>query len=121
MFGTTHSLSQTTTMNYGRAVKIARAISGLQQKQLATRAQVDASHISRIEKGERRPSVTVLERISKALHIPNHLFMLLAAEPTDLDLQDSAALAEVGRSLTRLVISDGGASHRKKRRARRSG
>jgi len=71
-------------MDYGKALRIARAIAGLQQKELAELAGIDPSHISLIEVGKRKPSVDMVEKLAKALQIPEHLFTLLAAESEDL-------------------------------------
>jgi len=80
-------------MDYGKAIRIGRAIAGLQQKELAELAGVDPSHISLIEFGKRKPSLDTVEKLAKALQIPDHLLTLLAAEPEDLDLKDPKELA----------------------------
>ena len=71
-------------MNYGKALRIARAVSGLQQQELAERAGLNASHISLIEKGSRKPSVAAIEKLSKALEMPESLFTMLAANQETL-------------------------------------
>lgn len=47
-------------MNYGKAIRVARAIAGMEQKQLAAKANLNPSHISLIEKGARRPSTRAI-------------------------------------------------------------
>ena len=91
-------------MNYGRALKIARAVAGLTQKEIARAASLDPSHISLIEAGRRKPSLTTVEKLTRALKIPNHLFTLLASEPADLNIADPQELARVSESLTRLLL-----------------
>jgi len=49
------------------AVAVARAASGLSQKQLAALTGIDQSDISKIERGVANPSIATLERIAKAL------------------------------------------------------
>jgi transcriptional regulator with XRE-family HTH domain len=105
-------------MNYGKAIKIARAAAGLQQKELAELASVDPSHISLIETGKRQPSVGTLEKLSKALRIPHHLFVLLAAEPQDLRTNTPEDLNQISQSLARFLL--GHAQSGRARRGRRT-
>ncbi len=91
-------------MNYGKALKIARAIAGLTQKEVAAKASLDPSHLSLIESGRRNPSIATVEKLCRALNIPNHLFTLLASEPADLNAADPQELAKISESLTRLVL-----------------
>ena len=44
------------SMDYGKALRIGRAIAGLQQRELAELAEIDPSHNSLIEVGKRKPS-----------------------------------------------------------------
>lgn len=91
-------------MDYGKALRIARAIAGLQQKELAEIAELDPSHISLMEKGKRKPSVGTVQRLAKALQIPEHLMVLLAAEPQDLDIEDPKELQRSVHSLAQLLL-----------------
>jgi transcriptional regulator with XRE-family HTH domain len=91
-------------MDYSKALKVARAITGLQQKELAQRSGLDPSHISLIEKGRRKPSVRALSRLSGALEIPDHLFTLLAAEPQDLAHVSPDELSRIAESLTQFLV-----------------
>lgn len=93
-------------MNYGRAVRIARAIAGLEQRELARLAHLDSSHISLIERGKRNPTVITLEKISKALHVPYHLLTLLAAENKDLKFVGAAETRELGEHIARLLLTE---------------
>lgn len=91
-------------MNYGKALRIARAVSGLQQQELAERAGLTASYVSLVEMGKRNPSVGAINKLSRALQIPQHLLTLLAMEPSDTDLVDSKELENLGESLVRLLL-----------------
>lgn len=91
-------------MNYGKAIKLARALASLNQKELAARAGLDPSHVSLIEKGTRRPSLTALEKLSTALQIPNDLLILMAAEKDDLRLRDPEELQQALESMARLIL-----------------
>jgi transcriptional regulator with XRE-family HTH domain len=57
-----------------RAVRIAR---GMTLEETARRAGVDPAHLSRVERGERQPSVNALARIAEALDL-HELARLLA-------------------------------------------
>jgi transcriptional regulator with XRE-family HTH domain len=94
-------------MNYAKALKLARAIAGLQQKELAELADIDASYISLIEQGKRTPSVKAINKLSRGLHIPAHLFTLLAMEGEDVGLAHPDELKSLGESLARLVLDHG--------------
>jgi transcriptional regulator with XRE-family HTH domain len=92
-------------MNYGKALRIARAIAGVEQKQLASEAGFDASHISLLEKGARQPSVGAIAKLCRALQIPEPLFNMLAAESADLRGLDEQEFELIGTSLTRFLIN----------------
>lgn len=91
-------------MNYARAIRIARAVSGLQQKELAQKAKLTSSYISLVETGKRSPSIASLSKISRALEIPEHLLTLLAADSDDLDKVNPAEIESVARSLMRVLL-----------------
>lgn len=71
-------------MNYSKAIRTLRASKGFSQKKLAFLTELDASYISRIEKGERTPTLDVIEKISKKLEVPMYLVTLLASEQNDI-------------------------------------
>ena len=71
-------------MNYGKALRIARAIAGVKQSELARKAKVSHSYISLIEKGARKPSTRAIAKMCRGLHIPEPLFAILAAEKADV-------------------------------------
>lgn len=91
-------------MDYGKALRIARAVAGIQQKDLATRSKLDSSYISLIEMGKRKPSMKTVRSLSAALGIPSDLFTLMASEEEDLTFADSSELEEVGKSLVKLLL-----------------
>lgn len=101
-------------MDYGKAVRIARAIAGLQQQELARRAGVNSSYLSLIEMGKRKPSLKVVHNLSKALGIPSHLFTLLASEPEDLRLAEPFEFQQATESLARLLFPQSPQTHERK-------
>ena len=94
-------------MDYGKALRVARALSGLQQQQLAEKADIDSSYISLIEQGKRTPSTKLIHKISRAIGIPPHLITFLAMEREDTELLDEKELASIGEALTNLVLNHG--------------
>jgi len=57
------------TKKFGKQVKKLRLEKGLSQEALAHQADLDRTYIPSIEKGERNVSITVIEKIAKALKI----------------------------------------------------
>ncbi len=91
-------------MEYGRAIRIARAARGLSQKELAQEAGLDQSYISLIEKGARTPRESALDALASTLAIPSDLLKLLAADKDDLvGLTPSRARA-AGMDLLRVFV-----------------
>jgi transcriptional regulator with XRE-family HTH domain len=91
-------------MDYGKALRISRAVAGLGQNQLASAAGLDASHISLIEKGTRKPSVRAIAKLCHALHIPEPLFNMLATESGDLQGIEEEEFQQIGVYLARFLI-----------------
>jgi transcriptional regulator with XRE-family HTH domain len=99
-------------MDYGKALRISRAITGVEQKQLASAAGLNPSHISLIEKGTRKPSVHAIRKICRALRVPEPLFNMLAAESGDLRGIEEDEFQKIGVYLARFLIrSEGGTKH----------
>jgi len=57
-------------MDIGKYIKMLRKEKGLTINQLALYSKVSSAHISRIERGLRKPSPEILKRFSQALKIP---------------------------------------------------
>ncbi len=92
-------------MKYGRAIRICRAAKAMSQKDLASKAGIAPSHISLIEAGKRFPSLEATERICKALDVPTHLVMLLAAESEDVQGKHLENLKDLSGTLLQLLTS----------------
>jgi transcriptional regulator with XRE-family HTH domain len=92
-------------MEYGRALKICRAAVELSQQDVAKRAGITKSYLSLVEGGKRSPSLATLEKICKAMRVPPHLVMLLAAGPQEIPGPEREKLGEVAESLLRLLAN----------------
>ena len=91
-------------MNYPKAIRVARALADVPQRELARRIAIDASLVSMLESGKRRPSLATLEKIAAALGIPFHLFTLLASEPEDVRDADQNVVHQLAIGLTKLLL-----------------
>lgn len=91
-------------MNYGKAIKTIRAAKNISQKQLSKELDLDTSYMSRIEKGERVPSVDLLENIAKKLGVPFYLFTLLASDREDLKGANKEEIAKISKALLQVLI-----------------
>lgn len=92
-------------MNYARAFRVTRAMAGLTQATLASRIGVDPSLISLIEKGARKPSTATLEGAARALGVPPHLLLLLAAEAKELRGVTEQEMQRASRSLAEMLFN----------------
>ena len=93
-------------MNYGKALRIARAIAGVKQSELARKAKVSHSYISLIEKGARKPSTRAIAKMCRGLHIPEPLFAILAAEKADVKDIGDKEFETLGLYLARFLARD---------------
>ena len=92
-------------MNFGRALRIARALRDLSQKDLAKRASLTPSFISLLEKNLRQPSAETQQRIATALEIPTYILALLAARESELKGVTTEQALAIGMELIKLVAS----------------
>lgn len=58
-----------TTGGFGDAVRRARTAAGLTQEELADRSGLDRSYIGGVERGDRNPSLSVIEKIAQGLGV----------------------------------------------------
>ena len=91
-------------MDYGKALRIARAAAGMEQRQVARAAGLDPSHISLIEKGDRKPSVAAIGKLSRALKIPEPLFSMLATQSCDLQGIEEREFQAIGVYLAKFLL-----------------
>ena len=94
-------------MNYGRAVRLGRALRELSQRDLATRAGLTPGYISLIEKNLRSPSSSTQETLARSLGIPSYIMALFGASAEELRgvTPDRAQL--VGIELLKLLALGG--------------
>ncbi len=61
---------------FTESLKFYRKKAGLSQQQLAEKCDIATNYLSEIERGQKFPSIELIERLSSALNIPAHLFFL---------------------------------------------
>lgn len=92
-------------MNFGRALRVARAARGLSQKDVAELVNVKPSYVSLLESGKRlNPSVGVMRHFASALGIPVDLLLLLATDNTDGRRISSTDAQRIGEALVYLYV-----------------
>ena len=64
--------------NLGRILKQRRVMALLTLREVATMSGVSSSHLGRIERGERFPSATILQKIAKPLNFEEGELLCLA-------------------------------------------
>ena len=65
---------------FGAAVREKRFEMGLSQEELANKAQVERSHMGKIERGEHLPNLVLILRLAKALSVKPGLLVDQTAE-----------------------------------------
>lgn len=66
--------------DYGRAIRILRAIRAMEQRELADAVGITGSYLSLIESGKRPMTAAVAERVSKALSVSTDVLESLAGD-----------------------------------------
>ena len=92
-------------MNYGKAIRITRALADISQRELARNMGTDPSYISLLEANKREPSREVLEKLAEVFR-PLHLLILLATEGTDSQQSKERRLSEIAETLANLLFAE---------------
>ncbi|WP_291911510.1 helix-turn-helix transcriptional regulator [Chitinophaga sp. CB10] len=99
-------------MNIGKNIKIVREQKKLLQKEVAAVAGMLPSNYSKIEKGEREPSIEALEKISRLFGMTiDELIHLEGKVPSDIRVEDKT-IAEKLRLIEQLEEEDRQALYR---------
>lgn len=92
-------------MNYGKAIRITRALADISQRELATRLGTDPSYVSLLEANKREPSRDVLEKLAAVFRVPLHLLVLLAAEGGDIRGPERRRISDLAEALAKLLFA----------------
>ena len=85
-------------VTFGSSIKNQRIVLGLTQRELAGELGVKASYISYLEKDQRRPSITVLNRLGEVLGLARSELLMLAYPETREMVGGKGDTAEKQRS-----------------------
>ena len=83
-------------MQIGQKIKTYRSARGLTVKELAAKAQITASMLSQIERGQATPSLNTIRQLSEALDEPIFRFFM-----DEVDVQNEVVRREIGRASCR--------------------
>lgn len=100
-------------MDYGRALRICRAALKVSQQEVAKRARITTSYLSLIESGKRSPSLDTLGKICRAMDVPIHLVMLLAAGRENIPGSERKYLRGLAESLLHFLADRKAAQKRR--------
>lgn len=77
-------------VNYGKSLRVVRAVKELTQGQVAEAAAISANYVSMIESGLRAPSTDVLLAIAKALNVPMWAIVVIGSDDVPNDVHGAA-------------------------------
>lgn len=69
----------------GENIRLLRKKRGLSQEQLAFRAEINASYMGQVERGEKNPTIDVLSKIALALQTPLEKMVNVVSSPDSAD------------------------------------
>lgn len=64
------------TISFGERVKDVRSSMNISQEQLAVMANISRTHMGRIERGDKSPTIETVGKIAKALNCPPSIFFV---------------------------------------------
>jgi len=77
----------------GENIRLLRKKRGLSQEQLAFRADINASYMGQVERGEKNPTIDVLSKIAHALQTPLEKIVNVESSPDAEDDTDDEGYA----------------------------
>ncbi len=90
-------------MNVGQAIKLCRTRRGFSQADLAQKAECSVSYLSMLENNKRDPTLSTMNKIAQALHVPVGIIFFLGAEGSDLIGIDKSLQGELARTALELL------------------
>ncbi|MEZ5538995.1 MAG: helix-turn-helix domain-containing protein [Pseudomonadales bacterium] len=92
-------------MDIGYAIHIIRKQKGLTQETLAAAIDADAGYLSRIENGNRQPSLDLLIRLSDALQAPlSSIFAVAEGGGVGVEIPDGLDVDEVAETQKEILL-----------------
>ncbi|WP_102713822.1 helix-turn-helix domain-containing protein [Paenibacillus castaneae] len=91
----------------GENIRQLRKKRGLSQEQLALRADINASYMGQVERGEKNPTIDVLSKIATALQMPiEQIVNVISITNTDADKGDSGYVDKIAHQLNGLSLKE---------------
>jgi len=90
-------------MNVGQAIKLCRTRRGFSQADLAQKAECSVSYLSMLENNKRDPTLSTMNKIAQALHVPVGIIFFLGAEGSELIGIDKSLQGELARTALELL------------------
>lgn len=75
-------------VNIGGTIKKYRIMSNLKQTELAKKVKVTPTYISAVENNRKEPSISLLNEICRAIHLPKEVLFLEAVSVNDFKKED---------------------------------
>lgn len=91
----------------GENIRALRRAKGLSQEQLALRADINASYMGQVERGDKNPTIDVLSRIAAALHTPLETIVNIHSENSPEESEEAARYADkIASQLSGLSVKE---------------
>src|SRR6267142_3040362 len=71
---------------FGSRIRSIRESANVSRELVAERADINTNYLGEIERGEKWPSLEIIERLSEALHVSPSAFLEFEAEEVDSDI-----------------------------------
>ena len=110
-WGVAMSQNQLDSRLVGRVLARLRAEKGITQEVLSGLSDIGRTHLSALERGERKPTLETLYRISNALDMP----MSVIVAEIEKEIRENTVEATAGLRKTRAICRDNAATMRKTR------
>ena len=91
-------------MKIGKALKLCRTAKNLSLEDVAVRAGISVSYLSRLENDKRDPTLVLLSKVAEALDVTAPVIVFIASDPSELnglDKETEARFSELALSLIR--------------------
>ncbi|WP_141504072.1 helix-turn-helix domain-containing protein [Paenibacillus luteus] len=90
----------------GENIRQLRKKRGLSQEQLAFRADINASYMGQVERGEKNPTIDVLSKIANALQTPLEMLVNVSAPPDLADVDPEGYATKIVHQIHGLSLKE---------------
>lgn len=94
-------------MKIGEALRLIRVLNNLTQKDLAQELGISDSYVSEVERGNREPSFTVVQKYAEFFKLPVSSIILFAESVTESDDKNSGRKVVSDRLLSLMRLAAG--------------